>query len=237
MRLNDRSKSKIRFYFYFFSFIFILITGIYLVFNLKINKFIFSGDTVYLDLDEVKIISLNYLKDQNLFTYNKSDFESQLKLSNPHIESVSYSIYSQDTLQLTFRIKDQCCVVVDIDTNKYLIDSSGNVAKKLSSTKSYDNEIVLDQKINLENKLNPVNVLKMNEIKNLFKAENIEVTSFLLDKNNVHIKINNSIQIIIDEKFEIKNLIQKYKNLTLFLEQNQKNYSIVDFRFEKVIVK
>ncbi len=216
---------------------FVLIMGIYFVLTLKINKFIFNGDTAYLDLDEVKIISLNYLKDQNLFSYNKGDFENQLKLSNPHINYVGYSIYSQDTIQLTFKINEQCCVVVDLDTNKYLIDSSGNVTKKLTSIKNYNNEILLDQKINLENKLNPVNVLKMNEIKNLFKTENIEVTSFLLDKNNVHININNSIQIIIDEKFDIKNLIQKYKNLTLYLEQNQKNYSIVDFRFEKVIVK
>jgi hypothetical protein len=173
MRLNGRSKSKIRFYFYFFGFIFILITGIYFVLTLKINKFIFNGDTTYLDLDEVKIISLNYLKDQNLFTYNKSDFENRLKLSNPHLNFIGYSIYSQDTIQLTFKINEQCCVVVDLDTNKYLIDSSGNVTKKLPSTRNYNNEILLDQKINLENKLNAANVLKMNEIKNLFKVENI----------------------------------------------------------------
>jgi cell division septal protein FtsQ len=237
MRLNDRSRSKARFYFYFLSFIFILVTGIYFIFTLKINKFIFAGDTTYLDMDEVKIISLNLLKDQNLFSYNKDEFEKQLKSANPQVDSVSYSISSQDTLQLSFKIKDQCCVVVDLDTNKYLIDTSGNVTKKLSSTKSYNNEIILDQKISVDNKLNPTNVLKMNEIKNLFKAENIEVTSFMLDKNNIYIKINNTIQVIIDERFETKNLIQKYKNLTSYLEQNQKNYSIVDFRFEKVIVK
>ena len=211
--------------------------GIYFISTLKVNKFIFEGDVAYLDLDEIKIISLNYLKDQSLFSYDKKEFENQIRITNPQIESISYTIYSHDTLQLSFKIREQCCIVVDSDTNKYLIDSTGNVTKKLISTKKFENEINLDQKISVDNKLNPINVLKMKEIKNQLKNENIEVTSFLLEKNNVYIKLNNDIQIIIDENFEINNLIQKYKNLSSYLEQNQKNYSIVDFRFEKVIVK
>ncbi len=237
MRLNDKSRSRVRFYFYFTLFSFILVTGMYLIFTLKVNKFIFEGEVNFLDLDEIKIISLNYLKDQNLFSYNKKEFENQVRITNPHIESISYTIYSHDTLQLSFKFKEQCCIVADSDSNKYLIDSTGNVTKKLNSIKKFENEINLDQKISLDNKLNPTNVLKMTEIKNQFKNENIEVISFLLEKNNVYIKLNNDIEIIIDDKFEINNLIQKYKNLSSYLKQNQKNYSIVDFRFEKVIVK
>jgi cell division septal protein FtsQ len=77
----------------------------------------------------------------------------------------------------------------------------------------------------------------MNEIKKNFNEEGYQIKTFNLDKNNISIKLDNDNLIIIDDNSEVKNLANKYKNLLSYLTQNQKNYSIVDFRFDKVVVK
>ena len=237
MRSTDNSKSKIKKIFYLFIFSLLIIFIIYLLLSLKINKFVFSGETSYIDTDLVKILALNRLKDQSLLFYNKSGFEDELRNNYPQIENVSYEIKSQDTLEISFKSKNYCCVVVDSDLNKYLIDTSGKVFQKLTTLKNYENEIILDQKIDTDTSLNPKNVLKMNEIKKNFNEEGYKIKTFNLDKNNISIKVDNDNLIIIDDNSEVKNLANKYKNLLSYLTQNQKNYSIVDFRFDKVVVK
>lgn len=237
MRSQSNYQNKGRKIFYIGFFLILSLILIYFLLNLKINKFIFTGQVNYLDADELKVLALNSLKDQSLFFYDKSAFETGLKNTNPQVSKVNFSIKNQDTLEINIELNQVCCVIVDSDGQKFLVSAEGKVFKKIISSKSYDSEIFLDQKINLTATLNPNSALKMNELRKSLSDEGVFVNNFLLDSDNINIKTSDGTLIIINDKMEVKNFISKYKNLNSYLKQNQKNYSIVDFRFEKVVVK
>jgi len=237
MRSQSNYQNKGRKIFYLGFFFILVLLLLYFLLNLKINKFVFTGQVDYLDSDELKVLALNYLKDQSLFFYDKSNFETELKNNNPQLAKVSYRIKNQDTLEINFELNPICCVIVDLDQQKFLISGEGKVYKKINQSKNYNSEIFLDQKINLTSSLNPSSALKMNDLRKSLADEGITVNNFLLDSESINIKLSDNTLIIINDKMEVKNFISKYKNLSSYLKQNQKNYSIVDFRFEKVVVK
>jgi cell division septal protein FtsQ len=218
-----------------------LIFGILISFFLlffKINKFQFGGDLNFVDIQILKINSLNYLKDQPIFWFNKEKFENSLLSDMPQVKSLNYHIINSDTLKIEIVAEDICCVIQDPLERRYVISSNGLILRQIennvnSNLKFYSVEF-LEINQNLNTKL--VEVLKkINQQE--FNIEDIKENSLTLDKEEIFFYTSDSKKIIINENTDLKKINENIKSMKSHLQQNQKNYSILDLRFEKIIVK
>ena len=237
MRYQDNSpkNNKKRVGFWFFIFLIIIFTSLYFI---KINKFEFSGDLEYLDLRVLKINSLIYLKDQSLFWNNKSEFENNLKSDLPQIKSISYKIKNSDTIEISLQAENICCVVKDGNEKFFVVGIDGKILREFSGALNsenhfFTNEILDNQKSINKNIINILKKIYTNEI----KIEDVKDKNYFIEDSLVYFFNNESNKILINENTDFEKFNEKYKDLKSYLEQNQKSYSILDFRFEKIVVK
>jgi len=216
------------------SFLFFFL--VYFLYNQRVNKFEFEGDLRYSDLSSIKVFALNLLKDQNILFFSKSNFEEQLKSENKEIKNIDYSIVSLDKIKIKISVVDNCCVLKDINENIFLISREGKIIKKLHES-YYEDVISLNQEISEKDTLNIGLLFKLDEINRQFKSDKLKIIGFNLFNNYVEISLNDNSIIVIDETTNVTDLEKKYESLVSHLGQNNKKYSIVDFRFDKVIVK
>jgi cell division septal protein FtsQ len=221
-------------------FIFVLIVGLFVVFlNIfKINKFSFVGDTQYLDIQKLKILSLNLLKDQPIFWHDKYLFQEKVKSEFPQVKGISYKIVNSDTLEINIEAEDICCVISDVKEKSYVISKNGNVLRDYDGVNSSDIKIKSSMSLTLSESLdkNLTNLLYLIVIKNV-KFDEVKENEFYLEKDFIYFYTSDSKQVIINENTDLKNFSENLKSMKSYLQQNQKNYSILDFRFEKIVVK
>ena len=77
----------------------------------------------------------------------------------------------------------------------------------------------------------------MSSKKDKKKRRHIKDKNYFIEDSLIYFFNNDSKQIFINENTDYAKFNEKYKNLKSYLEQNQKSYSILDFRFEKIVVK
>lgn len=221
-------------------FIFVLIVGLFVVFlNIfKINKFSFVGDTQYLDIQKLKILSLNLLKDQPIFWHDKYLFQEKVKSEFPQVKGISYKIVNSDTLEINIEAEDICCVISDVKEKSYVISKNGNVLRDYDGVNSSDIKIKSSMSLTLSESLdkNLTNLLYLIVTKNV-KFDEVKENEFYLEKDFIYFYTSDSKQVIINENTDLKNFSENLKSMKSYLQQNQKNYSILDFRFEKIVVK
>lgn len=216
-------------------FLVLIASVLYLI---KINKFEYEGDLDFVDLRVVKIFSLNLLKDQPIFFINKSRFESELKNELPQIREFSYQIVNSNTLKIKITAENICCVVRDTNEKNFVVSSEGLVLRELEGKANKDIVLIINQplstNLNLnKNLINTIRKIYNNEI----KFEDLRDNQIVIENSYIYFYTNNSKQIIVNENSDFVKFNEKYKSIKSYLEQNQKNYSILDFRFEKIVVK
>lgn len=237
MRFQDNSKPKNKIK---ILILFLLIIGIsfFLFTSLQVKKFNFSGDTQYVDERLLKIISLTYLKDNPMIWINKSSFENELKIQQPQVKSVSFSIINSDTLGVSISAEDICCLISDFTDKKYVLSSEGVILREyeLNNNSNFNVISVNNLKINDKIEKNLVSIIKKftNEE---FKIENIEEKSIFIESNYLYLNTKDGKKLLLGENTDLRNINENYKSIKSHLEQNGKIYSILDFRFEKIIVK
>lgn len=236
MRSDFRQPNKYTRFFKVSGFVLLFILLIYFLYSQRVNKFEFDGDVRFSDLSSIKVLAINLLKDQNILFFNKDQFEESIKEENKEIKNIEYKIVSLDKIKLKLSVIEHCCVIKDENENNFLISRDGTVIKQLKSTENIE-FIKLDQAVLDTTKLNTNLLFKIEEINNQFKSEKLKLSYFKIINNYLEIKLNNEAILLIDENTDVSELEKKYNSLINHLSQNSKNYSIVDFRFDKVVVK
>lgn len=205
---------------------------------MRINKFVFTGDINFVDVQKLKIISLNFLKDQSLFWFGKSDYENEIKNEFPQIKFISYKIVNNDTVEIIVEAEKICCVIEDLNEKKFIISDTGKILRKydgnFKSDIKFKTKIVLNEGSDIN--LNLTKILN-NISNNVIKIEDIIENTFYLENEQIYFYTLDSIQVIINENTNFEKLNENLKSMKSYLKQNEKNYSILDFRFEKIVVK
>lgn len=236
MRSDFRQPNKYTRFFKVSGFVLLFILLIYFLYSQRVNKFEFDGDVRFSDLSSIKVLAINLLKDQNILFFNKNQFEELIKEENKEIKNIEYKVVSLDKIKLKLSVIEHCCVIKDENENNFLISRDGTVIKQLKSTENIE-FIKLEQAVLDTTKLNTNLLFKIEEINNQFKSEKLKLSYFKIINNYLEIKLNNEAILLIDENTDVSELEKKYNSLINHLSQNSKNYSIVDFRFDKVVVK
>jgi len=237
MRFQDNysSNNKKKKYFIFF-----LVIGTVVIFLnfFKVNKFSFVGDTQYIDIQKLKILSLNLLKDQPIFWFDKKLFQDKVRAEFPQVKSISYKIMNSDTLEINIEAEDICCVVTDVKEKSYVISKNGSVLRDYDGVISSDIKIMSSLSLNNSENLdkNLINLLYLIAAKNV-KFDEVKENKYYLEKDFIYFYTSDSKQVVINENTDLKKFSENIKSMKSYLEQNQKNYSILDFRFEKIVVK
>ena len=105
-------KSKINYRKYFILLLIFTVFSLisYLVYILSINYIELDGDLNYIDSDEVRVLTLNNIKNQNLFINSGDKFKQKLIELNPEIEKIE------------IKVKDSQSIIIKINNPvKYLI--------------------------------------------------------------------------------------------------------------------
>lgn len=237
MRFQDNysSNNKKKKYFIFF-----LVIGTVVIFLnfFKVNKFSFVGDIQYIDIQKLKILSLNLLKDQPIFWFDKKLFQDKVRAEFPQVKSISYKIMNSDTLEINIEAEDICCVVTDVKEKSYVISKNGSVLRDYDGVISSDIKIMSSLSLNNSENLdkNLINLLYLIAAKNV-KFDEVKENKYYLEKDFIYFYTSDSKQVVINENTDLKKFSENIKSMKSYLEQNQKNYSILDFRFEKIVVK
>jgi cell division septal protein FtsQ len=237
MKSQDNYKKKSKYKLVTLGLIFI---GFFILsFNfLKINKFNYSGDLNFLDERVLKIISLTYLKDSPIFWFDKSKFEEELKTQLPQVKSISYSIDNSSTLGISIKAEDICCVIKDASEKKFVLSSEGVIVREFEMKENQNFEVISTTPKKIDDYIakNLVSILK-EFVNDRLKIDNVESKKIYLEDSYLYLITNDSKKILINERTDLIKLNDNYKSIKSHLEQNNKNYSILDFRFEKIIVK
>jgi cell division septal protein FtsQ len=237
MRFQDNysSEGKKKKYFFFF-----LVLGLIIIFLnfFKINKFSFVGDTQFLEIQKLKILSLNLLKDQPIFWYDKNFFQEKVKAEFPQVKSLSFKILNSDTIEISVEAEDICCIVKDISERSYVLSKNGTILRDFEGKNSSELQIKTSLGLTISQSFekNLVNLLYLIVTKNV-KFDEVKENEFYLEKDFIYFYTSDSKQVIINENTDLKKFNENLKSMKSYLEQNQKNYSILDFRFEKIVVK
>ena len=232
-------KSKINYRKYFILLLIFTVFSLisYLVYILSINYIELDGDLNYIDSDEVRVLTLNNIKNQNLFINSGDKFKQKLIELNPEIEKIEIKVKDSQSIIIKINNKKTCCVVIDSDRNKFLINLEGKVIKKLSSKSSYPDEIELNQVVDMNSSFLINSLQKLLDIENILISKNIEVLETRLDGKNITFVSKNQKELILDDEVSSKVFVEKLESMLNYLKQNNKDYQKIDFRFGNVIVE
>ena len=203
-------KSKISYRKYFIFLLIALVFSLisYLLYILSINYIELEGDINYVDNDEIRVLTLNEIRVKNSQTIT-------LKIIN----------------------KKTCCVLVDENKNKFLIDVNGKVIKKLSSKTTYPDEIELNQEVALNSTFLINTLQKLLDIENILISKNFEVVETRLEGKNIKFISKDQKELILNDEVSSKVFVEKLESMLNYLKQNNKDYRKIDFRFGNVIVE
>jgi len=229
---EGKNKFKIAIWFLIFS----LIVGLLLYF-FRINKFIYTGDLQFVDQRILKISSLNLLKDQPIFWFQKNQFERQLKNDMPQVKEIKYKIIGSDTLNIEVLAEDICCVIKDKKERNYVVATDGKVLREYFG--NYSNSIKFVSVLELNDSAilpnNLISILQQISSSGI-KIDDVKENEIFIDSNLIFFYTPDSKQVLLSDNTDYKKLNSNLKSMKSYLEQNQKNYSILDFRFEKIVV-
>jgi len=232
-----KSKISYRKYFIFLTLALVFSLISYLIYILSINYIELEGDLNYVDNDEIRVLTLNEIKNQNLFINSGEKFKQKLIELNPEIEKIEIRVKNSQTIILKIINKKTCCVLVDANKNKFLIDVNGKVIKKLSSKTSYPDEIELNQEVALNSTFLISTLQKLLEIENILISKNFEVVETRLEGKKITFVSKNQKELILDGEVSSKIFVEKLESMLDYLKQNNKDYRKIDFRFGNVIVE
>ena len=232
-------KSKINYRKYFILLLIFTVFSLisYLVYILSINYIELDGDLNYIDTDYVRVLTLNNIKNQNLFINSGDKFKQKLIELNPEIEKIEIKVKDSQSIIIKINNKKTCCVIIDSDRNKFLINLEGKVIKKLSSKSSYPDEIELNQVVDMNSSFLINSLQKLLDIENILISKNIEVLETRLDGKNITFVSKNQKELILDDEVSSKVFVEKLESMLNYLKQNNKDYQKIDFRFGNVIVE
>ena len=232
-------KSKINYRKYFILLLIFTVFSLisYLVYILSINYIELDGDLNYIDTDDVRVLTLNNIKNQNLFINSGDKFKQKLIELNPEIEKIEIKVKDSQSIIIKINNKKTCCVIIDSDRNKFLINLEGKVIKKLSSKSSYPDEIELNQVVDMNSSFLINSLQKLLDIENILISKNIEVLETRLDGKNITFVSKNQKELILDDEVSSKVFVEKLESMLNYLKQNNKDYQKIDFRFGNVIVE
>lgn len=236
MRLGPKQPSKAVQILKLIIVLLIVLSFLYFLLTQRVNKFEFEGDIEYSDISKIKISALNLLKDQNILFFDKKSFEEEIKNENPEIKEVQFKILGLDKILIKIKVIDKCCVIKDTNESLFLISKEGKVLKKLSVDSKVDS-ISLTQEISGNENFNVNLLFKIDEIKTQFQAGSLKLNGFKIKNNILEVNLSDGATLIIDQDTDVSEIENKYKSLISHASQNQKKYSIVDFRFDKVVAK
>ena len=232
-------KSKINYRKYFILLLIFTVFSLisYLVYILSINYIELDGDLNYIDTDEVRVLTLNNIKNQNLFINSGDKFKQKLIELNPEIEKIEIKVKDSQSIIIKINNKKTCCVIIDSNRNKFLINLEGKVLKKLSSKSSYPDEIELNQVVDMNSSFLINSLQKLLDIENILISKNIEILETRLDGKNITFVSKNQKELILDDEVSSKVFVEKLESMLNYLKQNNKDYQKIDFRFGNVIVE
>ena len=232
-------KSKINYRKYFILLLIFTVFSLisYLVYILSINYIELDGDLNYIDTDDVRVLTLNNIKNQNLFINSGDKFKQKLIELNPEIEKIEIKVKDSQSIIIKINNKKTCCVIIDSNRNKFLINLEGKVLKKLSSKSSYPDEIELNQVVDMNSSFLINSLQKLLDIENILISKNIEVLETRLDGKNITFVSKNQKELILDDEVSSKVFVEKLESMLNYLKQNNKDYQKIDFRFGNVIVE
>lgn len=232
-----KSKTSYRKYFIFLTLALVFSLISYLIYILSINYIELEGDLNYVDNDEIRVLTLNEIKNQNLFINSGEKFKQKLIELNPEIEKIEIRVKNSQTIILKIINKKTCCVLVDANKNKFLIDINGKVIKKLSSKTTYPDEIELNQEVAL-NSFFLINTLqKLLDIENILISKNFEVIETRLEGKNIKFFSKDQKELLLNDEVSSRVFVEKLESMLNYLKQNNKDYRKIDFRFGNVIVE
>ncbi len=232
-------KSKISYRKYLIFLLIALVFSLisYLIYILSINFIELEGDLNYVDNDELRVLTLNEIKNQNLFINSGEKFKQKLIELNPEIEKIEIRVKNSQTITLKIINKKTCCVLVDANKNKFLIDVNGKVIKKLSSKTTFPDEIELNQEVALNSAFLINTLQKLLDIENILISKNFEVVETRLDGKNIKFISKDQKELILNDEVSSKVFVEKLESMLNYLKQNNKDYRKIDFRFGNVIVE
>ena len=232
-------KSKISYRKYFIFLLIALVFSLisYLLYILSINYIELEGDLNYVDNDEIRVLTLNEIKNQNLFINSGEKFKQKLIELNPEIEKIEIRVKNSQTITLKIINKKTCCVLVDANKNKFLIDVNGKVIKKLSSKTTFPDEIELNQEVALNSAFLINTLQKLLDIENILISKNFEVVETRLEGKNIKFISKDQKELILNDEVSSKVFVEKLESMLNYLKQNNKDYRKIDFRFGNVIVE
>ncbi|NBO17294.1 MAG: hypothetical protein EBV07_00150 [Proteobacteria bacterium] len=222
---------------YLLIIVLVVILIIYLISRFSINFIDFEGDLVYLDLTTSRISGLLFLKNNNLLFSNKENFITELRNQNPEIKEIN--VYPKNFSHLSIKIKnnDICCVLIDSNTNKFLISSNGKVYKQLSRDQNYPNEISLNQSISLNSNFSIESLKKIVEIENILIDRKLDVLEIMIENDKIEFKLKDNQYVVIDSTTNTKNFMDKLFTMLDYLKQKNLSFKKMDFRFGNVVVE
>ncbi len=197
----------------------------------------FTGDLTYLDTSNLRVSGLIYFKNKNLLVSDRNTFISELKNQNPEIEQIDISAKNISTAIVKIKNKEVCCVIKDLNTNKYLIGVDGKILKKLSNDTNYPHEINLTQEVNVEKTYSIDSLRKIVEIENVLLNKEMEISEIILDDLKIEMKLTSNQLVILDSETNIKDFVEKLNTMISYLKQKNLSFKKMDFRFGNVIVE
>lgn len=210
---------------------------LFLLSKFQITNLEFQGDLTYLDFDSSRISGLIFLKNKNWFLLNKTEFEQDLLEKNPEIEKIEISPKNASLIHVKIQNKEVCCVVRDLNTNKFLISHEGKVLKKLLRDQNYPHEISLDQQVDLNSQISIRSLKKIVEIENVLLNKDMEISKIKIEGDKIEFKLLSGGLLVLDSETNTKNFIEKLSNMLTYFKQKNLNFNKMDFRFGNVVVE
>jgi hypothetical protein len=226
------------------SLIFAILTGVLFFSFLQLDK-LFKVNEVLSISDDGSLIDLNgkdvYLG-KRIYTLSKNDIFKHLASSNPKIKLLSVELNYPSKIHIYY--EDIAPVAVfETDNGFFLLSSEGKIIAKVRDLKEYNLPLIKYYR--------PITYFIAQVGESMPLADVVSATtliSFLTDveSTNFVLSINTNGDLIIkDDKFELIFTINKdlklqayqYKESIKYLTLEGKNFAILDFRFEKTVVR
>lgn len=222
-----------------FTYLFLILlisTGIVVSF-FTIDFIEFEGDLTYLNYPESRLLGLNLLKNSNLFFRNEESFKSELRSLNPEIKNIFITPKKFAHINIKIENYEICCVLKDINNQKFLLSLEGKVIKKLDKDKNYLSEIALSQEIKNDSQFEPETIKKLVEIENILIAKNIELANVKIENKKIQLLTNENQEVIIDSETSVKSFFEKFETMLNYLKQKNLTFKKMDFRFGNVVIE
>lgn len=220
---------------YILILVLISILLLYFLSTFRINFIEFEGDLTYLDFENLRISGLIYVKNKNIFLNNTEELISSIKEQNPEIKMLEARPKNISKILIKVTNIDVCCVLEDINTNKFLVDSNGKILKRVNRENKYPHEIKLEQQLDLNSNLSINSLKKIVEIENILLSKELEIENIKIEDDKIELRLVGHQVVILNSETNIKDFIEKLTTMLDYLKQKNLDFKKMDFRFGNVI--